>query len=160
MIFNYDKMILKTKEFYEDFLGFIINEREIDEYIHSLSLPTYCYVFREIYQMNIIDNDNLATLGDSVLGLCICKYFYDNDASMSKHHLSEMKSRLGSNEFLNSVGVEVLHLNKYLFKTKKDLENIKAYATAVESIIGCIFNQYGLNATLDFFVKYILNYMK
>ena len=29
----------------------------IDEYVHSLTLPGYAKVFMDVYQMNIIDND-------------------------------------------------------------------------------------------------------
>ena len=74
MIIEYEKMITKTIMFYEKMLGLPVDMNNIDEYVHSLTLPGYAKVFMDVYQMNIIDNDNLATLGDSVLGLCICKY--------------------------------------------------------------------------------------
>ena len=160
MIIEYEKMITKTIMFYEKMLGLPVDMNNIDEYVHSLTLPGYAKVFMDVYQMNIIDNDNLATLGDSVLGLCICKYFYDNDSSTKKGMISDMKKRLGCNEFLNEIGENILNLDRYLFKIKRDLDCYKAYATAVESIMGCIFTQYGLDASMDFFVENILNYMK
>lgn len=160
MIIDYDKMSERAFYFYESVLGLKVDINSIDEYIHSLTLPGYCYTYKKIYNENMIDNDNLATLGDAVLGLCICKFFYDNDSSMTMGKISQMKSRLGCNEFLNEIGLNVLRLDKYLFKIKNDLTVYKAYATAVESILGCIFNQHGMNAAMDFFVKNILYYMK
>lgn len=160
MILDYEKMKEITIEFYQGQLGVDVNIRNIDEYIHSLSLPGYCKVFNRLNQISIIDNNNLATLGDGVLGLCICKYFYDNDSSMSKHLISTMKIKLGCNEFLNEIGLNVLHLDKYLFKIARDLEDYKAYATAVESIIGCLYNQHGFDCVMDFFVQNLLYYMK
>ena len=138
MIIEYEKMITKTIMFYEKMLGLPVDMNNIDEYVHSLTLPGYAKVFMDVYQMNIIDNDS----------------------STKKGMISDMKKRLGCNEFLNEIGENILNLDRYLFKIKRDLDCYKAYATAVESIMGCIFNQYGLDASMDFFVENILNYMK
>lgn len=157
---SYLDLYKRTQMFYERELGIIVNTKMIDEYIHSLTAPDYARLFSEHDPNHLLDHGNLATLGDSVLSLCICKYFYDNDSSMDKNQISLMKVRLGKNEFLNEIGEEKLHLGKYLFRTTHDLEDKKLFATTVEAIIGCIYNMNGFEKAMDFFLRYLLNNMK
>lgn len=106
---------------------------------------------------NSINNERLEFLGDSVLNYITAIYLYDNLPSKDEGSLTKMRSKLVSREHLNQIGkkLEVLKL----LDTKTDINrfNDNVEGNLIESLIGAIYLDYGIEMCRKVIVKYIIN---
>ena len=135
---TYDEMIEKTREFYDE-LQIDIPDKYVDLAVRSLTMPQYAKEFNDKFHKEIGDHRALATVGDAICAAYIMLKFYED--SLTADDLNKKKEVLQNKE-LNIVGEQVL--KDVLFARNNDLssnnenENKKAYATAIEAVIGFI----------------------
>ena len=135
---TYDEMIEKTREFYDE-LQIDIPDKYVDLAVRSLTMPQYSKEFNDKFHKEIGDHRALATVGDALCEAYTMLKFYED--SLTADDLNKKKEVLQNKE-LNIVGEQVL--KNVLFVRNNDLssnnenENKKAYATAIEAVIGFI----------------------
>ena len=135
---TYDEMVEKTREFYDE-LQIDIFDKYVDLAVRSLTMPQYAKEFNDKFHKEIGDHRALATVGDAICAAYIMLKFYED--SLTADDLNKKKDVLQNKE-LNIVGEQVL--KDVLFARNNDLssnnenENKKAYATAIEAVIGFI----------------------
>lgn len=131
-------MVEKTREFYDE-LQIDIPDKYVDLAVRSLTMPQYAKEFNDKFHKEIGDHRALATVGDALCEAYTMLKFYED--SLTADDLNTKKEVLQNKE-LNIVGEQVL--KNVLFARNNDLssnnenENKKAYATAIEAVIGFI----------------------
>ena len=135
---TYDEMVENTREFYDE-LQIDIPDKYIGLAVKSLTMPQYAKEFNDKFHKEIGDHRALATVGDAVCEAYVMLKFYED--SLTADDLNKKKEVLQNKE-LNNVGEKLL--KDVLFARNNDLnsnnenENKKAYATAIEAVIGFI----------------------
>lgn len=110
--------------------------------------------YREDPKSDIIHNERLEFLGDSVLSICITQYLYCNFPELDEGKLSKIRAGVVSETSLSQVARE-MQLGKYMWigkgvetSGKGDLNSI--LADALEALIGALFLDGGLNIAETF----------
>ncbi len=95
-------------------------------------------------------NDRLEYLGDSVLGIVIAEFLYEQFPEEDEGTLTKIKSAMVSRKTLNGIA-DSLEL-KFLVKAKINQENfpLSLGGNALEALIGAIYLDRGLNAARNF----------
>lgn len=138
MLLTYEEMSERAFEFY-DYLQINIPKKYVALAVRSLTMPQYAKEFNDKFHKEIGDHRALATVGDAICAAYTMLKFYED--SLTADDLNKKKEVLQNKE-LNIVGEQVL--KDVLFARNNDLssnnenENKKAYATAIEAVIGFI----------------------
>ena len=106
-----------------------------------------------IADTRLISNERLEFLGDSVLGLLVCEYLYNRFTDLLEGDLTKIKSAAVSRRMCAKVAThleldDLLLLGKGM-KTRSALPSSLA-AAVLESVIGAIFLDGGIDAARDF----------
>ena len=106
-------------------------------------------------------NERLEFLGDSILGLIVAEYLFNEYSELREGDLTALRAALINSDSLLEVA-DKLNLKEYLLVSKgekNELEKSHPYflANAVEAIVGAIYLDKGLNDARKFVVKYILS---
>jgi len=135
-----DKQI---SDFYRDTLGIKTNEKEI--YFRALTHKSY---------NNFKNNERLEFLGDAVLDLIVSQQLFVKNKDASEGFLSIEKSKYVSRENLNRVAERIL--NKNVIKHKSSYLSKNMLGNTLESIIGAIYIDKGMQTCEKFILKHIL----
>ena len=109
---------------------------------------------------NLLSNERLEFLGDSVLGLVIADYLFSLHVNVMEGELTKMRSWLVNKNTL-AIFARHLELDKYLlmsFSAAKALEkgSDNILADALEAVIGAIYLDSGINHARKFIINTIL----
>ncbi len=106
------------------------------------------------------NNERLEFLGDSVLGMVVAGYLFENYPHYSEGELAKIKAFVVSEESLASIALS-LHLPDFLLLGKGEEmsggRNRKAIlADALEAVIGAIYSDSGIKNVQDFILAVLI----
>lgn len=106
------------------------------------------------------DNQRLEFLGDAVLELIVSDYLYKKYNDKEEGFLTKKRARLVCEDTLSKIAIE-LELYNYLIlgnseSTDKVKNNTSIMCDTIESLIGAIYLDLGLNESIKFVEKYLL----
>ncbi len=127
----------------------------------ALTHKSYIYYFRQEY---IFSNERLEFLGDAVLGLVISEILMEKYPDYKEGVLTKIKSRIVSEAVLYKIAKQI-HLEKYILLGKSEFvsnnhKKNSIIADAMESIIGAIYKDGGLEAARFFIKKHFNKYIE
>lgn len=107
-----------------------------------------------------LSNERLEFIGDSVLNLIIAQWIYESYPYENEGFMTKLRTRIVSGPCLTTLA-KYLQLNQYLRMNEKALKqgwnnNARILEDTVESIIGAIFLDLGLDKARDFIVNDLL----
>ena len=105
---------------------------------------------------NSTNNERLEFLGDAVLDLIVSQQLFVKNKDASEGFLSIEKSKYVSRENLNIVAERIL--NKNVIKHKSSYLAKNMLGNTLESIIGAIYIDKGMQACEKFILKHILQF--
>ncbi len=137
----------------EKLLGYIFDDKQllILAFIHR----SYYNEHREVC---LGHNERLEFLGDSVLGIIVSSYLYTHLPTQSEGHLSHLRSHLvGADACVGYM--RQLELEKFLLLGKGEMVNVgrgrdRILADLFEAVMGAIFQDGGLKAAEEFFLRH------
>ena len=108
----------------------------------------------------VLSNEKLEFLGDSILGFVINEYLYHSFPNMSEGDLAKIKNSVVCEESLADLG-RTIDLGNFLFMGKGELRNggndrDSILADGVEALIAAIYLDQGLLVTRDFILDYLV----
>lgn len=132
-------------------IGYLFN----DENILNQALVHRSYA-NEFKRGQVYDNERLEFLGDSVLGLVVSNYLFNQYRELSEGELSKYRSNLVCEESLSNVANR-FSLGEYLLLGKGEIANggrkrPSILADALEALIGGIYLDGGMGAVQPFIV--------
>ena len=140
----------------EQIIDYTIQEKELYEkaFTHKSAL-------NEIYKES---NERLEFIGDSVLNLVIAQYLYEKYPQEQEGFLTRIRTKLVRGETLSTIGKR-LNLDKFIVMNEKGMKNEwnknpKLIENALESLIGAIYLDKGLNSSKNFIHKHITSSFK
>ena len=106
-------------------------------------------------------NERLEFLGDSILGLIVAEYLFNEYSELREGDLTALRAALINSDSLLDVA-DKLNLKKYLLVSKgekNELEKSHPYflANAIEAIVGAIYLDKGFDEAREFVAKHILS---
>ena len=107
------------------------------------------------YKDNILNNERLEFLGDSVLDAIISDYLCKNYPNADEGFLTKTRSKIVNTNQLAKY-CKILELNNYLVYSSNSLNNKHLYADLLEALIGAIFLDKGFKKTYKFIIKKII----
>ena len=155
---DYEEVILKIKE--KIFSGEI--EKKLNYHfkdknllLRALSHKSYIFYSKQKY---FDSNERLELLGDSVLSLIIVEYLLKRYPEASEGIISKLKAKIVSETALEKIAKK-FHLSEYLLLGRGELnlgqnKTISILADAVESLIGAIYKDSGLDGAKNFIYEH------
>ena len=148
----------KRKQSLEKTLGVKISNLQI--YEQALTHRSYLQV---VNIPNLISNERLEFLGDSILGAVIAEYLFYNYTQDQEGELTKMRSWLVNRKSLG-VCARQLHLEEFLmvsFSASQSLQkgNETMLSDAMEAIIAAIYLDSGMETAEKFIVQMMLPIM-
>src|SRR3989344_876033 len=109
---------------------------------------------------NIISNERLEFLGDSILSFVVSSYLYNRFPDLKEGDLTNLRSSIVKTSTLASVAKR-LKLGDYLFLSRGEEEgggrtNPSILADTFEAILGAIFLDQGIKKVTSFIDKYLI----
>ncbi len=101
-------------------------------------------------------NERIEFLGDSVLGMIVCEFLFENFLECSEGKLSNLKAKLvdavACHQYIDRLG-----LNSYILLGKGELQHLhrserRIYANFFEALVGAIFLDGGFEEAKNFFL--------
>jgi ribonuclease-3 len=110
---------------------------------------------------DIISNERLEFLGDSILGLVMAEHLYSRHPDYDEGDLTKTKAVLVNETTLSQVGLES-GLNEFILMSPEEeksggRERSSIISDAVEAVIGAIYRDSGLDAARDFIKQMIIS---
>lgn len=104
-------------------------------------------------------NERLEFLGDSVLGLIVAHYLFDNYPNEDEGHLSKIKSSIVSRTSLSRWAREI-NLGEYIYlgageKMTGGKKRTSILSNSIEAVIGAIYLDGGYEQAYNFVMKYL-----
>ncbi len=117
-----------------------------------------------VYHSNgsAVSNERLEFLGDSVLGVVIAKYLFDNNPDYDEGDLTKTKALLVNETSLSMVGADI-GLNDLILMSPEEeksggRDRSSIISDAMEAVIGALFLDGGLKAARNFIYQTVLRY--
>lgn len=110
-----------------------------------------------------LSNERLEFIGDSVLNLIIAEWIYTKYPHENEGFMTKLRTRIVSGQGLTSIG-SVLKLDEHIRMNEKALKqgwnkNARILEDTMESLIGALYLDQGLEMTTDYVVKELLTHM-
>ncbi|TVQ60149.1 MAG: ribonuclease III [Spirulina sp. DLM2.Bin59] len=120
----------------------------------DLALTHSSYLYENPHQIDD-DNERLEFLGDTVIGLVVAHYFYENNPRYRESQLSQSKAKVENNLNLARFA-QGLNLGQFIkVGNGENSETEKILADAFEAVIGAYFLDSGLAAVTKFMTPLI-----
>ena len=103
----------------------------------------------------IVSNERLEFLGDSILDSVISDYLFNQYKRKDEGFLTQMRSKLVNRKSLNEIAVS-LKLHKYIKVNNITIENNNVLGNAFEALIGAIYLDKGYEFTRTFLIKQVI----
>lgn len=135
----------------------IINSAYFEQ---ALTHRSYLQVLTE---KNIISNERLEFLGDSILGIVVSDYLFRNNPDSPEGDLTKIRSWMVNRNSL-TFAAEQLNLNKFIklsFSASKSLEagNKSILADALEAIIAAVYLDRGFDYAKNFICETVIKHL-
>ena len=139
-------------------------EAEIGYHFHNISLLqnalTHSSYANERWHNSLLSNERLEFLGDSVLGMLVAEYLYQNFPDRPEGELTRMRADMVCEKTLASVAARI-NLGHHLMLGNGEEQGggrsrDSILADAVESVIAASFLDGGMAAARSFIEKFIL----
>jgi len=115
-----------------------------------------------IAQNRLASNERLEFLGDSILGMVVCRYLYDNYPEYLEGALTKIKSAVVSRKTCAEIA-EKIGLHEYLFLgngiSLRSKLPMSLSAAALESLIAAMAIDGGLERTAEFILRHMVPYI-
>jgi ribonuclease-3 len=135
-------------------------QKEIEYQFADPSLLTAALTHASIASSRLASNERLEFLGDSILGLVVCQYLYDNYPEYLEGELTKIKSSVVSGKTCAEIS-ERIGLTKYLFLGNGILPRsrlpMSVAAAALEALIAAIYLDGGLERAREFVLRHVLS---
>jgi dsRNA-specific ribonuclease len=128
---------------------------KIEYALQAITCSGFANEYNTVSKDQISNHDGLATVGDTVLKMCLALKLFTENSAVTKGDLTETKKKWEKNANLEMIGKR-LSIKEILFHTNTDLSGKKKLATSIEAILGAIYITHGTESTMDFIKKYIL----
>jgi len=117
-------------------------------------------ILPSLQQKRVDSNERLELLGDAVLGLAVTQFLYCKYPEKEEGDLTSMKSLLVSRKVLARVANR-LKLGNFILLSESETKSggrtrASIVADALESLIGAMYLEGGLEVASDFVVKHVL----
>ncbi len=155
---GYEKLIEKIKEKIicgelEKKIGYFFKNKNL--LLRAISHKSYTYYFKKNYQES---NERLELLGDAVLSLVIIEILLEKFPSFHEGKISSLKAKIVSELALEIIAKE-LNLDEYILLGRGEYnlgqnKQSSILADTVESIIGAIYKDGGLDEAKKFIKKH------
>ncbi len=102
-------------------------------------------------------NERIEFLGDSILGHVVAEFLFKNFREFDQGDMTLMKHHFVNTEYLSKVGKEI-HIEKYMKLgggTQKTGLSDSMFEDAIESLVGAIYLDAGIEETAKFIHKHI-----
>lgn len=131
-----------------------------DEFLLNQALVHRSYA-NEYKRRRVEDNERLEFLGDSVLGLAVSNYLFNEYQNLTEGELSKYRSNLVCEESLSRIA-DMLDLGKYLLLGKGEEANggrsrTSILADALEAFIGALYLDGGMETAQEFIVLHFFD---
>lgn len=108
---------------------------------------------------SVVNNQRLEFLGDGVLNLVVAEYLYNHYQSKAEGELTKIRARVVCEKALLGVA-DSINMGNYLLLGRGEemsggRQRKSILADAVESIIGAIYLDQGIDAARDFVLKHL-----
>lgn len=138
-------------------------EKLIGESINDKTHFLQAFVHRSFLEQNDefeISNERLEFLGDAILNLVVADYLFSNFPLGEEGFLTKVRAKIVNRHTLGEVGTKI-NLNNFILVgnnlSKAMLNNSKSIISdAVESLIGAIYIDSGMNACTRFIIKFLI----
>ncbi len=127
------------------------------------------YELAFVHSSYINENDNKAEsneriefLGDSILGHIVAEFLYVQFPDYDQGEMTQIKHHFVNTEYLSKIGKEI-EIDKYMKLgegTQKAGLSDSMYEDAIESLVGCIYLDAGLEETEKFIYRHINSKLK
>ena len=106
------------------------------------------------------DNQRLEFLGDAVLELIVSDYLYKKYNDKEEGFLTKKRARLVCEDTLSKIAIELELYNYLILGNSESVDKVKNNTSimcdTIESLIGAIYLDLGLNESIKFVEKYLL----
>ncbi len=148
-------LVKQKRTEFERSMGFKMGN--IGYYEQALTHRSYLQVYTE---KPVISNERLEFLGDSILGMIVAEYLFDNYEQNQEGELTKMRSWLVNRKSLAFCAKE-LHLEQFLmlsFSADQSLQkgNETILADAMESLLAAIYLDKGIDITRNFILERLI----
>lgn len=139
-------------------------EEAIDYHFHNISLLqnalTHSSFANERWHNSLLSNERLEFLGDSILGMLVAEYLYQNFPDRPEGELTRMRADMVCEKTLAGVAARI-HLGEHLLLGHGEEQGggrsrDSILADAVESVIAASFLDGGIQAAQQFVKTFIL----
>ncbi len=158
-IYESKKMYPERKKQLEEFC------RNLDLHFKNLNMLDLAFHHRSFSNENedhrLYNNERLEFLGDSVLGLSVAAFLYEDMMDNPEGDLAKIKAAVVSEQTLAPIAKEKMHIDKYLILGKGEektggREKKAILADAVEAVIGALYLDSGYKIAEAFVWKIIV----
>jgi ribonuclease-3 len=149
---NYDGILRNVSEF-ESIIKYEFDNKEY--IIEALTHSSYSNEHK-----NFSFNERLEFLGDSVLGIIISDYLFNNEKDLPEGELTKLRANIVCEESLNEAAKNINLGSHMLFGKGEEAtggrERVSILADAFEAIIAAVYLDGGIERAKEF----VLNFMK
>jgi ribonuclease-3 len=136
-------------------IGYNFNDERLLE-----TALTHSSFANENRSLNLLCNERLEFLGDSVLGMIVAYYLYENFPELPEGRMTRIRAELVCEQSLVNIAAE-LNLGKYIMLGKGEelsggRKRPSILADAVEAIIAALYLDGGMDASRSFIERFIL----
>lgn len=103
----------------------------------------------------LISNERLEFLGDSILDSVISDYIFNHYPKKDEGFLTQMRSKLVNRKSLNDIAIS-LKLHKYIKTNNIVIDNNNILGNAFEALIGAIYLDKGYEFTRSFLINRVI----
>jgi len=103
----------------------------------------------------ILNNERLEYLGDSVLNTVVADYLYHLYPNEREGFLTKMRSKIVSRETLNYVALQ-MNLDSIIVSRLEEQQGYNVLGNTLEAVVGAIFLDAGFHRTKKYILRYLI----
>lgn len=120
--------------------------------------------YHEGLQKDLLNNEKLEFLGDSVINLVITDFIFKRFKKLREGELSKLKAHLVSTNFLFEIA-QSIHLSDYIFLGKGEEKNNgrnnkKIISSLFEAVVGSIYLDSNFKIVYDTVISFFKNFLE
>jgi ribonuclease III len=135
-------------------------EKLTNKHTESIDLYEQAFTHKSSTEDSLASNERLEFIGDSVLSLVVTKYLYEKYPNENEGFLTRIRTKIVSGKSLSKIALD-LGFDRFILMNEKGMrnewyKNARILEDSLESFIGAIFLDAGLNVSQSFIMKYIV----
>ena len=137
-----------------------IVENIIEHKINNESIYKHAFMHKSSSSESLESNERLEFIGDSVLGLVVTSYIYDNYPNENEGFLTRIRTKIVSGKALCKIA-EKLNFHNFIVMNEKGMKNewyknARILEDSLEAFIGSIYLDIGIEIAKKFILKHII----